>query len=92
MVVSPVCWAPRYSLGQTTPGYWLHSKTASRAEPSCRPRARPSARRIRRQGNADAAGVGHEFNVDGRPDPGNWTYEAGLVRNEELQWYGELSL
>src|SRR5262245_15407726 len=28
-----------------------------------------------------------EFEVDGRPSPANWTYEIGLVRNEELQWY-----
>lgn len=28
-----------------------------------------------------------EFNTDGRPDPNNWTYERGFVRNEELQWY-----
>jgi beta-glucanase (GH16 family) len=28
-----------------------------------------------------------EFNVDGPPDPQNWTYERGFVRNEELQWY-----
>lgn len=28
-----------------------------------------------------------EFNVDGRPDPNNWTYERGFVRNEEAQWY-----
>lgn len=28
-----------------------------------------------------------EFNQDGRPDPNNWTYEHGFVRNEELQWY-----
>ena len=28
-----------------------------------------------------------EFNIDGRPDPNNWTYENGFVRNEELQWY-----
>lgn len=28
-----------------------------------------------------------EFNNDGRPDPNNWTYERGFVRNEELQWY-----
>jgi beta-glucanase (GH16 family) len=28
-----------------------------------------------------------EFNKDGRPDPNNWTYEHGFVRNEELQWY-----
>lgn len=28
-----------------------------------------------------------EFNTDGRPDPKNWTYEHGFVRNEELQWY-----
>ena len=28
-----------------------------------------------------------EFNKDGRPDPRNWSYEAGFVRNRELQWY-----
>jgi beta-glucanase (GH16 family) len=28
-----------------------------------------------------------EFNKDGKPDPNNWTYEIGFVRNEELQWY-----
>lgn len=28
-----------------------------------------------------------EFNANGRPDPVNWTYEGGFVRNEELQWY-----
>lgn len=28
-----------------------------------------------------------EFNKDGTPDPANWTYEKGFVRNEELQWY-----
>lgn len=28
-----------------------------------------------------------EFNKDGKPDPNNWTYEHGFVRNLELQWY-----
>jgi beta-glucanase (GH16 family) len=28
-----------------------------------------------------------EFNKDGPPDPCNWTYERGFVRNRELQWY-----
>ena len=28
-----------------------------------------------------------EFDKEGRPEPGRWTYERGLVRNEELQWY-----
>ncbi len=28
-----------------------------------------------------------EFNVAGAPNPKNWTYEHGFVRNEELQWY-----
>lgn len=28
-----------------------------------------------------------EFNKDGKPDPKNWIYEKGFVRNEELQWY-----
>lgn len=28
-----------------------------------------------------------EFNKNGKPDPKNWKYEQGLVRNQELQWY-----
>jgi beta-glucanase (GH16 family) len=28
-----------------------------------------------------------EFNKDGAPDPGNWNYEKGFVRNHELQYY-----
>lgn len=28
-----------------------------------------------------------EFDGDGRPDPRNWGYESGFVRNRELQWY-----
>jgi len=28
-----------------------------------------------------------EFDADGRPDPRNWRYETGFVRNQELQWY-----
>jgi beta-glucanase (GH16 family) len=28
-----------------------------------------------------------EFDVDGSPDPENWTFEHGFVRNNELQWY-----
>jgi beta-glucanase (GH16 family) len=28
-----------------------------------------------------------EFNDSGPPNPANWTFERGLVRNEEAQWY-----
>ncbi|HMC94260.1 MAG TPA: glycoside hydrolase family 16 protein, partial [Polyangia bacterium] len=28
-----------------------------------------------------------EFNVDGAPNPDNWGFEKGFVRNQELQWY-----
>jgi beta-glucanase (GH16 family) len=28
-----------------------------------------------------------EFELDGPPNPDNWNYEIGFVRNEELQWY-----
>lgn len=28
-----------------------------------------------------------EFDKDGRPNPDNWDYERGFVRNDELQWY-----
>ena len=41
-----------------------------------------------------ALGAGHwklawsdEFNTNGPPDPANWNYEHGFVRNHELQWY-----
>ena len=27
------------------------------------------------------------FNTEATPDPANWTYEHGFVRNKELQWY-----
>jgi beta-glucanase (GH16 family) len=30
-----------------------------------------------------------EFDTAGPPDPKNWTYERGFVRNDELQWYQE---
>jgi beta-glucanase (GH16 family) len=28
-----------------------------------------------------------EFDTPGRPNPANWTYEHGFVRNHEWQWY-----
>jgi beta-glucanase (GH16 family) len=28
-----------------------------------------------------------EFDTDGPPNPANWNYERGFVRNNELQWY-----
>ncbi|MDR6193188.1 glycoside hydrolase family 16 protein [Siphonobacter sp. SORGH_AS_0500] len=28
-----------------------------------------------------------EFNTNGEPNPKNWTFEKGFVRNGELQWY-----
>lgn len=28
-----------------------------------------------------------EFNTNGKPDPQNWRYEKGFVRNQETQWY-----
>lgn len=28
-----------------------------------------------------------EFDTDGPPNPANWTFERGFVRNHELQWY-----
>lgn len=28
-----------------------------------------------------------EFDVNGAPDPNNWTFEEGFVRNREDQWY-----
>src|SRR5476651_2110719 len=28
-----------------------------------------------------------EFDTNGAPNPANWNYERGFVRNNELQWY-----
>lgn len=28
-----------------------------------------------------------EFSINGRPDPSNWSFEEGFVRNHEWQWY-----
>ncbi|WP_255486587.1 glycoside hydrolase family 16 protein [Mucilaginibacter sp. SP1R1] len=30
-----------------------------------------------------------EFNNEGKPDAGNWKFEQGFARNNELQWYQE---
>ena len=30
-----------------------------------------------------------EFNIHGKPNPDNWLYEKGFVRNNEDQWYQE---
>lgn len=46
---------------------------------------------VPRVGESDAEGYrmvwADEFNVDGPPDPKNWIFEHGLVRNHEAQWY-----
>jgi beta-glucanase (GH16 family) len=43
------------------------------------------------QATAEIAGYqliwSDEFNIDGPPNPANWTSEHGFVRNDELQWY-----
>ena len=40
------------------------------------------------QGRQDWKLVWHdEFNQNGPPNPANWDYEHGFVRNQELQWY-----
>lgn len=47
----------------------------------------------RQHGGAEGPAAGYaldwadEFNRDGPPDPANWGYETGFVRNQELQWY-----
>lgn len=47
----------------------------------------------RQNRGAEAAPAGYvldwadEFNRDGAPDPSNWAFENGFVRNQELQWY-----
>jgi beta-glucanase (GH16 family) len=28
-----------------------------------------------------------EFNYTGKPNPANWNFESGFIRNNELQWY-----
>lgn len=30
-----------------------------------------------------------EFNMEGKPNPENWSFEEGFKRNNELQWYQE---
>ncbi len=43
------------------------------------------------QGRSEPTGLrlvwADEFESDGRPNPANWTFEEGFVRNRELQWY-----
>lgn len=51
------------------------------------------AARVNRDGAPQETADGYklvwsdEFNRAGQPDSGNWDYEHGFVRNEELQWY-----
>ncbi len=51
---------------------------------------RPDAAQAR-AGAADESGWtlvwADEFTADGPPDPANWTFEHGMVRNEEAQFY-----
>ena len=44
---------------------------------------------VRKPGASDRGELAwsDEFDTDGAPDPANWTYEHGFVRNRELQWY-----
>ncbi|HVS98166.1 MAG TPA: DUF2264 domain-containing protein [Puia sp.] len=58
--------------------------------------ARNAAEDVRRSGGGaemQTAPYGYklvwadEFNEDGRPDPKNWDFERGFVRNHEAQWY-----
>src|SRR5262245_56510476 len=57
--------------------------------PSCRPDpATVATPTDRRDEPAEWEPVwADEFEVDGPPNPANWTSETGFVRNEELQWY-----
>jgi beta-glucanase (GH16 family) len=52
------------------------------ATAACVPRARPVA-----PPTGWSLVWSDEFDADGWPDPRNWTYERGFVRNQELQWY-----
>src|SRR6185312_16005542 len=50
-----------------------------------------AAEEIRHEGEAAPYGYklvwSDEFNRDGPPDPRNWDFERGFVRNHEAQWY-----
>lgn len=52
---------------------------------------KPSAKNISAANRYAAEGYqlvwADEFSRNGRPDSMNWSYERGLVRNEEYQWY-----
>jgi Beta-glucanase/Beta-glucan synthetase len=53
----------------------------------------PAPPSLQAQGTSPTAPPGYrlvwadEFSEDGWPDPRNWTYERGFVRNQEHQWY-----
>jgi beta-glucanase (GH16 family) len=49
----------------------------ARAEPTASPPAEEGYRLV----------WSDEFDKEGVPDPAQWDYERGFVRNEELQWY-----
>lgn len=54
--------------------------------------ATPAAECAKGEGTITAPAGHHlvwsdEFDVDGAPNPDNWSFEQGFVRNEEAQWY-----
>ncbi len=51
------------------------------------PWAAPRARSTAQASDGWTLAWADEFTRDGPPDPANWNYETGLVRNEEAQWY-----
>ncbi len=60
---------------------WISVVVGALAVVAARPTSAPVQERDFRLVWAD------DFDADGPPNPANWTYERGFVRNQELQWY-----
>ncbi len=62
---------------------WADAKVVCAAELAACPVAPPSVPAY----DGYELGWQDEFDVDGAPNPANWSFENGFVRNEEAQWY-----
>lgn len=70
------CWAPLVLLGTASVVFAQETVQSADRAPADRPAA-----------DGFELVWSDEFDVDGPPNPDNWSDERGFVRNEELQWY-----
>lgn len=69
------------------PEQWIHFLFFSFVLVSFEPAAAQTSQEDSLQNRGTTLVWSDEFEQDGAPNPSNWNYEHGFVRNEEAQWY-----